>query len=135
MMKDLEETTVPPPAGVIRRTGCGDTLLRLRWPHCIVASAAPPFRAAYWADLDVLTAELGPERVTEESLQRSETQSRLLSALAADGGFFEQVGRNTDYIIPPDEILAVNFVYRVEGQPNLPTPRMVEAMGKVVRER
>ena len=64
----------------------------------------------------------------------AEGEPRLIEPAAA-GGFFEQIGRNTGYIIHPDEILAVNFVYLVEGQTNLPTPRIVAAMGKVLRER
>ena len=50
-------------------------------------------------------------------------------------GFFEQVGRNTDYIIHPDEILAVNFVHLINGETNLATPRIVEEMKKVFRQR
>ena len=46
--------------------------------------------------------------------------------------FFEQVGRNTDYIMHPDEILADNFVHLVLKRPNLQTPRIVEQMAKVL---
>ncbi|MEX2176948.1 MAG: hypothetical protein WD872_21480 [Pirellulaceae bacterium] len=42
--------------------------------------------------------------------------------------FFEQIGRNTNYIIHPDEILADNFVHLVMGNQNLQTPRIVERM-------
>lgn len=38
------------------------------------------------------------------------------------GGFYEQIGRNTDYIIHPEEILADNFEYLLTGKPNLPSP-------------
>jgi hypothetical protein len=37
-------------------------------------------------------------------------------------GFFEQIGRNTDYIIHPEEILADNFEYLLIGKPNLASP-------------
>jgi hypothetical protein len=50
------------------------------------------------------------------------------------GRFFDQVGRNTQYILHPDEILAANFVYLVKGQTNLPTPRILAEMDKVLRE-
>lgn len=47
-------------------------------------------------------------------------------------GFFEQVGRNTDYIIHPEEILADNFKFLLIGKPNLPSPdvqrRLVAAL-------
>lgn len=46
-------------------------------------------------------------------------------------GFFEQIGRNTRYIIHPDEILAENFVLLINSATNLPTPRIVTDMKKV----
>jgi hypothetical protein len=49
-------------------------------------------------------------------------------------GYLEQVGNNTGYIIHPDEILADNFVFLVNGRVNLPTPRIVADMEKVLRQ-
>jgi hypothetical protein len=37
-------------------------------------------------------------------------------------GFYEQVGKNTDYIIHPEEILAENFAFLVIKKKDLPTP-------------
>jgi hypothetical protein len=48
-------------------------------------------------------------------------------------GFHEQIGRNTRYIIHPEEVLADNFVFLVEGRIDLPTPRVVEEMGKILQ--
>ncbi len=59
---------------------------------------------------------------------------RLLDPPEAKG-FLEQIGGNTDYIIHPDEILAVNFVHMVNGETNLATPRIVDEMRKVLRQR
>lgn len=42
--------------------------------------------------------------------------------------YFAQIGRNTGYIIHPDEVLADNFVYLVTGKQDLETPRIVEGM-------
>ncbi len=47
-------------------------------------------------------------------------------------GFAEQVGSNTSYIIHPEEILADNFVFLLNGRTNLPTPRVVEQMAKIL---
>jgi hypothetical protein len=52
---------------------------------------------------------------------------------AAVPGFAEQVGRNTKYLIHPEEILADNFVFMLEGRVNLPTPRIVEQMGRILQ--
>jgi hypothetical protein len=46
-------------------------------------------------------------------------------------GFFEQTGKNTSYVIHPDEVLAVNFVFMINGRQDLPTPRVVEEMRRV----
>jgi hypothetical protein len=48
-------------------------------------------------------------------------------------GYHEQVGRNTTYIIHPEEILADNFVFLLDGRINMPTPRVVQQMGKVLQ--
>lgn len=40
-------------------------------------------------------------------------------------GFFDQVGRNTDYSIHPEEILAENFALLVLGEENVPSPEIL----------
>ena len=42
--------------------------------------------------------------------------------------FFEQIGNNTGYIIHPDEILADNFVFLLNGNNNLPSQWVVDKM-------
>ena len=42
--------------------------------------------------------------------------------------FFEQIGNNTGYIIHPDEILADNFVFLINGNNNLPSQWVIEKM-------
>ena len=49
-------------------------------------------------------------------------------------GFQEKIGRNTRYIIHPEETMADNFVFLVFGQKNLPNPEIVWAMKKVFQE-
>jgi hypothetical protein len=43
-------------------------------------------------------------------------------------GFHKKIGRNTGYIIHPEETMADNFVYLVLGKKNLPNPEIVEKM-------
>jgi predicted SprT family Zn-dependent metalloprotease len=43
-------------------------------------------------------------------------------------GFYEQVGKNTHYIIHPEEILANNFVYAILNKPDLPNPEIVDML-------
>jgi len=47
------------------------------------------------------------------------------------GGFQEKIGRNTGYIIHPEETMADNFVFLILGKKNLPNPEIVQAMKKV----
>lgn len=42
--------------------------------------------------------------------------------------FFDQVGRNTRYIIHPEEILADNFVELIEGRPDAPSPDLLKRL-------
>lgn len=50
----------------------------------------------------------------------------------AVAGFFEQIGRNTQYIIHPEEILADNFALLVLGEPNVASPEILEKMKTVL---
>lgn len=61
-------------------------------------------------------------------------QPRLLKPTETTG-WFEQIGRNTRYTIHPDEILADNFVKLINGNTNLPTPRIVDDLGKAFKSR
>jgi len=46
-------------------------------------------------------------------------------------GFQEKIGRNTRYVIHPEETMADNFVFLVLGKKDLPNPEIVQAMKKV----
>lgn len=49
-------------------------------------------------------------------------------------GFFEQVGRNTGYIIHPEEILADNFAHLILETPDLDSPHIVSRMRELFAE-
>lgn len=56
---------------------------------------------------------------------------RLVSADQVSG-FFEQVGRNTNYIIHPEEILADNFKLFLLQEKNVPSPEILQKLGEVL---
>ena len=56
---------------------------------------------------------------------------KLLDA-AKVTGFLEQVGRNTSYLIHPEEILADNFVILVTGRRDVPSPEVVEKLERIL---
>ena len=64
-----------------------------------------------------------------------EGQSPKLVHLQRVSGFFEQVGRNTGYIIHPEEILADNFALLVLRRRNLASPEIVKKMENVLKGR
>ena len=49
-----------------------------------------------------------------------------------EAAFVAKIGKNTNYVIHPDEILADNFVRLVMADGNISTPRITDAMGKVL---
>lgn len=50
-------------------------------------------------------------------------------------GFMEQVGRNTDYIIHPEEILADNFALLVLNEQNIPSPEIPREMREILARK
>lgn len=49
-------------------------------------------------------------------------------------GFFEQVGRNTGYVIHPEEILADNFSLLVLREDNLPSPAIIQELEGILKK-
>ena len=47
--------------------------------------------------------------------------------------YLEQIGKNTGYIIHPDEILADNFIQLVKENKKVPTPKIIEQMQSVLK--
>jgi hypothetical protein len=50
-------------------------------------------------------------------------------------GFFEQVGRNTNYFIHPEEILADNFALLILNEHNVPSPEILEQMRRILEQK
>ena len=50
------------------------------------------------------------------------------------GNFFEQIGRNTQYIIHPEEVLADNFVLLMQGKQDAPNAEIPTRMAETLRE-
>ncbi|HEY2411475.1 MAG TPA: hypothetical protein VGI40_04500 [Pirellulaceae bacterium] len=46
--------------------------------------------------------------------------------------FLDKIGKNTNYIIHPDEILADNFVRLVMNDENIPSPQIIDQMRRVL---
>ena len=60
-----------------------------------------------------------------------DSKPRLLD-VADMQDFHDQIGRNTEYIIHPEEVLADNFALLVQGAKNIPTPRVISEMRRIL---
>lgn len=65
----------------------------------------------------------------------SEGSSPKLVGMELVSGFMEQVGRNTDYIIHPEEILADNFALLVLNSHKVASPEILRKMREVLTRR
>jgi len=65
----------------------------------------------------------------------SEGSSSKLVGMEGVSGFMEQVGRNTDYIIHPEEILADNFALLVLNSHTVASPEIPRKMREVLMRR
>lgn len=68
--------------------------------------------------------------IWQPSLREGEPQ--FIDPAIGSEAYLEKIGRNTKYIIHPDEILADNFAYLVLERKDLPTPRIVDEMLRVL---
>jgi hypothetical protein len=62
----------------------------------------------------------------------TEGASPKLAGMERVSGFMEQVGKNTDYIIHPEEILADNFALLVLKAPAVDSPEILQKMREVL---
>jgi hypothetical protein len=65
----------------------------------------------------------------------SEGSSAKLVGMERVAGFMEQVGRNTNYIIHPEEILADNFALLVLNESKVASPEILQKMREVLLRR
>jgi hypothetical protein len=59
----------------------------------------------------------------------------ILAAPEEVSGFFEQIGRNTNYVIHPEEILADNFALLILDERNVPSPEILEKMRSLLGKK
>jgi hypothetical protein len=100
----------------------------------ILYSSSPVYNPARGGEFfDYLVFKLMALEKTAAGYEPRQTGGKVqLLDPAEVSEFFEQIGRNTQYIIHPDEILADNFVLLVNGRTNLATPKIVLEMDRVL---
>ena len=86
-----------------------------------------------YLELKFLVVELRPGSGVPKAIY--ENSDPKLAGLKSVSGFFEQVGRNTEYIIHPEEILADNFALLVLGKQNVQSPEVLEKMRAILARK
>jgi hypothetical protein len=66
---------------------------------------------------------------------RMSSAKPVLAAPEEVSGFFEQVGRNTNYFIHPEEILADNFALLILDEHNVPSPEILQKMRLILEQK
>jgi hypothetical protein len=66
---------------------------------------------------------------------RMSSAQPVLAAPEEVSGFFEQIGRNTKYVIHPEEILADNFALLILDEHNVPSPEILEKMRRILEQK
>jgi len=76
---------------------------------------------------------LFPVEKTEAGAWRLREPAGKGLAFGEVGGFFEQIGRNTNYTIHPEEILAENLALLLSGAPRVREPKLLEDLGAILK--
>lgn len=63
------------------------------------------------------------------------TTQPILAGPEEVSGFFEQIGRNTNYVIHPEEILADNFALLILDEHNVPSPEVIQKMRVILEQK
>ena len=71
----------------------------------------------------------GTEMVAPARATYDDTNVRLTGPESVSG-YFEQIGRNTNYIIHPEEILADSFALLLRDEAGVPSPGVIKKMKK-----
>ena len=142
----IEEVTLPPQLASLKITNPDapriDAAIKVQsddgivWVAPLLQSTVDRYDAAQGGEfhkflkltwLEVARGEQPPGRAEL-------TQPPRLRDTAQLGGFFEQIGRNTKYIIHPEEILADNFAQLATGQTG-PSPEVHQRLREALQRQ
>lgn len=105
----------------------------------VMLSRTPVYDAAFGTELDdywimrLLVLEADPESgALRPALTDGEPQ---LLRIRDVSGFYDQIGRNTWYVIHPEEIMADNFALMLFGDGGIQNPEIVNALRALLSKR
>ncbi len=112
---------------------------RERWAIPILYSGAEKYSVQHGGEFfDYLQFRfLLVERNDGSPIARPVYDGQKAKLVGADqvSGFIEQIGKNTEYIIHPEEILANNFALLVLQSHDVPSPEIIAKMKAVLSEK
>ncbi len=71
----------------------------------------------------------------EQMMPVQESGKTLIYPMEKIDNFYEKIGKNTSYIIHPEEILAENFVIAFTNASSVPTPELKEKIRKILKNK
>lgn len=73
--------------------------------------------------------------LNEEMIPLQQDGKTIIYNLEEATDFYTQVGKNTTYIIHPEEILADNFAYTLTGKSDVPNPEIISKIKAVLKTK
>lgn len=86
--------------------------------------------------VDYLSFKLMAVEIVNDTCQPLvDVESPILFDVSEVSNFYEQIGRNTEYIIHPEETMAENFAYMVRQKLDVPNPEILDSMKEVLSKK
>lgn len=92
--------------------------------------SAIPFSAGKTLS-DYLSVGLIP--LNDSLIPLQENGQTVIYSIDQAEDFYQKIGKNTEYIINPEEILADNFAYLVTQKKNLPNPEIIQKIAAILK--
>lgn len=77
--------------------------------------------------------KIGLVPLNGEFIPMQQSGKTIIYPLDKAEDFYTQVGKNTSYVIHPEEIMADNFAYTLIGKKDLPNPELIQGVQKILK--
>lgn len=78
--------------------------------------------------------KIGLIPLNEQFIPIQENGETIIIPIEQAEDLYEKIGKNTDYVINPEEVLADNFAFMIVEKKDLPTPEVVNRMKEVLKK-
>lgn len=77
--------------------------------------------------------KIGLIPLNEEMIPLQQDGKTIIYDIEEAADFYTQIGKNTSYVINPEEILADNFAFTLTNKPDLPNPEIINRIKAVLK--